>query len=170
MRASGERPEVAAAEDNTPLIEHILELGERLFLTLAPNVTREWFSLDLTTSQLKVIMLLFTDGPARIGVLASSLDMPLSVMTGIADRLVERGMLVRESDPSDRRVTICKLSESSKGLMRRLTGLELAKVAKGLSGMPPQELRLITQAMEAILRDAEAAGSGWRGEEARDRE
>ena len=44
-----------------------------------------------------------------MGQLAASLAVTLSTVTGIVDRLVEHQMVVREEDPHDRRLVVCRL-------------------------------------------------------------
>ncbi|MFC2042208.1 hypothetical protein ACFLTV_01725 [Chloroflexota bacterium] len=54
-------------QDKASLIEEVLTLEQEVHRLLRPIMLREWLSVDLTMPQLKV--LLFTDGPARMGVL-----------------------------------------------------------------------------------------------------
>ena len=99
------------------LIEHILQLGEKAFRELIPILPTEWLQLDLTMPQLKVVLLLFLNGPARMSDIASALDVSLATATGVVDRLVERDIVVRESQPEDRRVVLCRLSEKGQKMI-----------------------------------------------------
>lgn len=145
MPANVERPR---------LIEHVLELEERVFQAMHPIAPKEWLSVDLTMPQLKILLLLFTDGPARMGFLTSSLGVSMATTTGIADRMVERGLIVRESDPEDRRVVVCKLSEKGREMASHLWQLRQAQARGLLERMTTPQIKLISKAMEVILQAA----------------
>src|SRR5438067_2269035 len=106
------------AVDRAHLVQQVLELRSELYRSLRP--AREWLEIDLTTSQLKVLFLLYSAGSASMGQLAASLGVTLSTVTGIVDRLVEHGMVVREEDPHDRRLVVCRLTSEGAAIAERL--------------------------------------------------
>ena len=142
---------MTAKSDRTQLIERVLELEEKVYRALRPIVPKEWLSVDLTMSQLKVLLLLFTDGPARMSVLASALGVSMTTATGIVNRMVQHGLLVRDNDPEDRRAVVCKLSEKGQELMTCLWEVGQTRVRSLLDQMTLPELHTISEAMETIL-------------------
>jgi len=134
------------------LIEYVLKVEERVFRAMHPIIPKEWLSVNLTMPQLKILLLLFTDGPARMGFLTSSLGVSMATTTGIVDRMVERGLIVRESDPEDRRVVVCKLSEKGRELASHLWQLRQAQARGLLERMTTPQIKLVGEAMEAILQ------------------
>ena len=138
------------------LTEHILELEDRVYRALRPIVPKEWLSVDLTMSQLKIVLLLFIDGPARVSALASALEVSLATTTGITDRLVHQELIVRGDDPEDRRAVVCSLSEKGRELVTRLWELGQSRTRNLLGKMTPQKLMIISEAMEIILQTASA--------------
>ena len=136
------------------LIERVFDLEERVYRALRPIVPKEWLSVDLTMPQLKIVLLLFTDGPARVSTLASALGVSLATTTGITNRLVKHNLMVRSSDPEDRRAVVCNLSEKGKELMTRLWELGQSRVRSLLEKMTREKLEIISEAMEAILQTA----------------
>src|SRR4030042_6208150 len=101
-------------------IEGLLKLAEQLFRQLLPKVPKEWLEMDVTMPQLKTIMLLFLNGSMRMSDLASDLGVTLATATGLVDRMVERGIIIRQSQPEDRRVVLCQLSDSGQMMVSRL--------------------------------------------------
>jgi len=142
---------MTAKSDRTQLIERVLELEEKVYRALRPIVPKEWLSVDLTMPQLKVLLLLFTDGPARMSVLASALGVSMTTATGIVNRMVQHGLLVRDNDPEDRRAVVCKLSEKGQELMTCLWEVGQTRVRSLLDQMTLPELHTISEAMETIL-------------------
>src|SRR5512136_167327 len=101
-------------------IQKLQEKMEELEGAIVPIVPQDWLLTDLTMPQLKVMVILWRQGPARMSELASGLAVTLATATGIVDRLVEKGFIVREGLPGDRRVVICRLSDSGEAFMKGL--------------------------------------------------
>jgi len=137
------------------LIEHILELGEKAFRELIPILPTEWLQLDLTMPQLKVVLLLFMNGPARMSEVASALGVSLATATGVVDRLVERDIVVREGQPEDRRVVLCRLSETGQKMIGGLWQLARDRLKELLEVTTISQLQLMTEALEALLKAGE---------------
>lgn len=137
------------------LIENILQLTDRAFRVLLPMVPKEWLHLNLTTPQLKVVLLLFISGPSRMSEIASALGVSLATATGVLDRLVERGLVIREGHPEDRRVVICHLSAEGDKLISGLWQLSRDRAGELMRALTPSQLLLITRALEALLQSSE---------------
>ena len=137
------------------LIERILELGEKAFRELIPILPTEWLQLDLTMPQLKVVLLLFMNGPTRMSEVASALGVSLATSTGVVDRLVEREIVVRESQPEDRRVVLCRLSEKGQKMIGGLWQLARDRLKELLEVTTISQLELITEALEALVKAGE---------------
>ncbi|MHA6793393.1 MarR family winged helix-turn-helix transcriptional regulator [Pseudonocardia bannensis] len=74
----------------------------------------------LTMQQLRVLMLLSTDGPLAQGDLAQGLHVGLATVTGLIDRLVARGLVERTEDPRDRRIRLARLAPDGVDLIDRI--------------------------------------------------
>jgi len=138
------------------LIENILQLSDRAFKQLLPMVPKEWLRLDVTMPQLKVMFLLFFSGPSRMSEIASALGVSLASATGVVDRLVERGVALRDGDPEDRRVVLCRLSDKGAELISSLWQLSRDRAGEILRALASPQLLLITRALEALLQAGEA--------------
>src|SRR5262245_19650787 len=86
-------------QERSRLVQHIVELAENLQHIVRPVLPTGWSTVDLTMSQLKVVVLLYSQGPAHMSRLATALGVSLPTATGIVDRLVERGLVMREEYP-----------------------------------------------------------------------
>ena len=83
---------------------------------LSPRITRRLIAqftaqrvatqLGIGTTDLDCLLLLSDVGPAGAGPLAEVLGLTTGAVTGVVDRLVAAGFVVRETDPSDRRRVI----------------------------------------------------------------
>jgi len=139
------------------LVESVLELGEKAFRDLFPILPKEWLSLDLTMPQLKVVLLLFLNGPERMGTIASALGVSLATATGVVDRLVEKDMVTREGDPNDRRIVLIRLSDQGEKLITGLWQLARGNAELLLKVLDQRKLQLLNEALHTLLEAGEAA-------------
>jgi DNA-binding MarR family transcriptional regulator len=141
----------------TEQIERILELSDGIFKLLLPTVPREILDLDLTTPQLKVVLLLFLNGTTHMSALASGLGVSLATTTGVVDRLVERSMITREELKEDRRLVLCRLSEQGHALVNRMWTSARSRVRELLEAVPASKLVLIEEALQSLVPTDTAA-------------
>jgi DNA-binding MarR family transcriptional regulator len=142
---------LSAESTDNELIESTLELSERAFRELFPILPKEWLNLDLSTPQLKVVLLLLVNGPCRMSVIASSLGVSLATGTGVVDRLVERGIVVREGDPEDRRVVLCRLSNKGEKILLGLMQLARNHAEMMFRSLSAEKLMAVRAGLEALL-------------------
>jgi DNA-binding MarR family transcriptional regulator len=110
----------SVSQDKKALVRQILELSEGIFKAIPLNIPAEWLSSDITVAQLRLLLVLQTQGPSRMSAIASALEIALPTATGVVDNLVRKGLVVREADAQDRRLVICKLSAEGQNLISRL--------------------------------------------------
>jgi len=108
------------SQNKEALVQQILKLSESIFNAIPITIPIEWLSSDLTVAQLRVLLVLKTQGPSRMSYIASVLGIALPTATGIVDNIVKKGLVKREADSQDRRLVICKLSTEGKNLINRL--------------------------------------------------
>jgi DNA-binding MarR family transcriptional regulator len=138
-------------DERWELIRQILDLQTDLYRSLRP--AREWLEVDLTMPQTKVLFLLYSDGVARMGQLASSLGVTLSTVTGIVDRLVEQDMVQRQEHPQDRRLVVCRLTSRGSETVERLHQAGRGRMADLLGGLSVDDLHKVVAGL-AILSTA----------------
>jgi DNA-binding MarR family transcriptional regulator len=146
---------MAKKQKKEAIIEDILQLTDQLFRQLLPILPQEWIHLDLTMSQLKVVLLLFITGHSRMSDIASELGVSLATATGVVDRLVERKLLIRNGDPDDRRVVLCQLSNKGEKLIRDLWQLSQKRIGYLMSALDTPQLLLISQSLQALMHASE---------------
>jgi DNA-binding MarR family transcriptional regulator len=104
--------------------------------------------------QLKSILLLFLNGPTRMSALAADLGVTLATATGLVDRLVERGLVVRESQPDDRRVVLCRLSETGQNMVSRVWDSSRQRSREILEYLDTGTLQMLSETLNAMLEFA----------------
>jgi DNA-binding MarR family transcriptional regulator len=138
--------------DRERLVQEVLDLQAGLYRYLRP--AREWLEIELTMPQFKVLLVLYTESGAPMGRLASLLGVTLSTATGIIDRLVERGLVVRQESPHDRRVVVCRLTAEGLQLAERLQQSGRTRMKALLAALDEAELCTVARALELLLAAA----------------
>ena len=129
-------------------IQSILKLSEEIFSAMPPLIPAEWLSSDITAAQLRIMMVLYTQRPSQMRSIASSVGIALSTATGVIDNLVRKGMVVRDADPQDRRLVICKLSEDGQKFINNIW----------IHGQEQMEMLLTGLTLEQLNKAEEVAG------------
>ena len=97
--------------------------------------------------------------------IASILDVALSTATGIVDNLVKKELVVREADPDDRRLVICKLAPAGQELMNGLWRSGEFQMERLLDGLTLEQLQKADEVAGILLANVvhnagEANGGG----------
>ena len=148
-------------ENKEKLIQSTLELGDKGFRELFAFLPKEWLSLDLTAGQFRALLLLFTNGPTRMSDISSALGVSMATATGVIDRMVERGIVVRESDPNDRRIVLCRMSPEGEKLVSGLWHSWSKRAEVMLRALDRPKLLAVRAMLEALLEAGEATRGQW---------
>jgi len=142
------------SQDKRTLIQRILRLTEELYDMLIPSLPLERLTSDVTVVQLRVLLVLRTGGPSRMSAIASAAGIVPSTATGIVDNLVAKGLVLREDDPQDRRVVICRLSTEGQELVNGLWTWGQSQMEKLLHILTFEQLQNAYEVTEIIRNNA----------------
>ena len=125
---------------------------------------RRFHQGQLSLIHLNVLTVLESDGPIPMGRLAEALDVSVASMTGIVDRMENRGYVERRHEADDRRVVLVQATETGANVFRDIDDHRRAGLRKLLDRLTEDELgallvghRALRQAREAAKAEREAA-------------
>lgn len=129
-----------STEDTSELMK---ELDDR-FRQVRRLINLEWnrdniHGLGITHG--RILMMLAEDGPQKASALAEALQITSGAVTGLADRLVELGLISRERGESDRRVVLLEITDEGRKLVSNLEQIKHSIMKRLFSGMSEQEMR-----------------------------
>jgi DNA-binding MarR family transcriptional regulator len=110
----------------------------------------EWLSLDLGMGQLKAIMVLVKHRQLTVGGLARALAISEPSASLLVDKLVNRGLAVRETDSTDRRRTLVVGLDEGHQLVERLLRSRQDQFRGWLELMDECDLRALSQGLDAL--------------------
>jgi DNA-binding MarR family transcriptional regulator len=125
---------------------------QRATHALVQALDSELSDLGLSASETNLLACLAPDGPRRVRELIADTGQRPSTVTGILDRLEQRGLVDRQLDPDDRRsfrVALTTDGASMHGWV--LEGFErvAGRARQSLSGRGPAEFRAALRAIES---------------------
>jgi DNA-binding MarR family transcriptional regulator len=145
------------SEDRTKLIERVLDLQVEISRQAHRCVPREWIETEATMPQMKTLMVLYGMGQATMGELAEALDIGVSTVTGIVDRLVEHRLVVRAEAPHDRRVVVGRLTSKGLEVVDRIVVMHRDRIRRMLDELTTEEIEVVAKGIELMARAAARA-------------
>jgi DNA-binding MarR family transcriptional regulator len=149
------------------LIEDILKMSENIYNAIPLDLPPEWLNSDLTVAQLRVLLVLQAQGPSRMSDVASVIGVTLPTATGVVDNLVRKKFVVRENDPQDRRLVICRLSDQGHELINKMWKSGRFQMKNMLDGLTPGQLEKAREVARMLLdnvtRNVAGAAEGGGG-------
>ena len=108
--------------------------------------------LDLSFTQLKVLCRLEMEGQERsVKALAQSMGVSLPAMSRAVDGLFERGFVVRDEDPVDRRMKRVRLTRAGHRVPRALNDGRLTALQDLIGSLDDEEASALQRALTLIV-------------------
>jgi Transcriptional regulators len=98
------------------ILDLVLDNLQKLFFP------EKWIRLDLTVSktELLAMLIVYRYGEVIMSEIADYINAPLSTTTGLVNRLVTNGYMLRERSEGDRRIVAIRLTEKGKNLVKEV--------------------------------------------------
>jgi DNA-binding MarR family transcriptional regulator len=138
----------------------IVELTTKMLVQLQQDPGRgssEW--PNVTMQQLRVMMILYSDGPTRVSVLARKLNVSTPTITGILDRLVRQEFTYRADDPKDRRVVLNALTDKGREVIEHLQPLDAPRLTRAIESLSTEEQQTVMNALNTLVNAVESTTS-----------
>jgi len=148
--------ELALSEFADKMIEIIPVLGSELMR----RQTNELFKGEITLQQFAILDYLIRNGQSRMTDLARFLKVSTAAMTGIIERLVKAGYVLRLSEPGDRRIikisALPKSTELVKKLNRQRREMIMDIFGQLSNGERENYLSILTRVRDIMLKNKKA--------------
>ena len=132
--------------------ERIEDVIPAVMRGFAKMQTNELFKGKITLPQFFVLNHLDKHGESKMNELAKVMDVTTAAATGIVDRLVRYGYIMRSYDPEDRRVINIGLIQKGSDLVKRI-GRQRREVTREVFGKISKEERENYLAIMLHIRD-----------------
>ena len=126
------------AEDDA--VEATLTASRALLGVVARSMTEVLH--EVTITQFRILVVLTTTGPLRIGALAARMSANVSTFSRTIDRMATRGWVGRATGPDSRREVLVSITERGRGLVDDVTARRRSELGEILDRMPPALIRV----------------------------
>lgn len=140
--------------DNENLVQRFRDVAQFLNRMFFHEQADVLVGVDFTLPQVKTLALLEARGPLSMTSMACLMSRTVSAMTSIIDRLVEKGVVTRQSGPPDRRRVICALTKEGELTMLQFWSISEDRVRMVSDLMNDDQLLAAVVGLETI-RDVE---------------
>ena len=154
--AAAERTDRAAPTDRGDPTSAIIADFRATMSQLKAASSQRLRKLGISMSQLHILFTIERHGEMTMTRLADMLDVSLSNATGLVDRLEERGYLVRDRIPTDRRVVLVRLAPAGEQMLREVDALSEELLRSVLDRLPSNQLRAVGHAISALRESVDA--------------
>jgi DNA-binding MarR family transcriptional regulator len=100
--------------------DRLSEIFPVLMRSLVRRQADELVSGKITMQQFVILDYLYKEGAVKMTDLSNFMDVSTPAVTGIVDRLVKAGYVLRIFDPKDRRVIFIKIKSKGKNMVNRI--------------------------------------------------
>jgi len=143
-------------KDRSQLISDILKMEEKVNNLILVHKADNWLDLNLTIDQLKSLVLIQHRNRISFRELADALGITRSNITGIADRLVQNGLVTRNPNLNgDRRIQYLLLTEKGTGVLKKIRQQMVDSTIAILEGLGSDDLEALKKGLSALITSAE---------------
>ena len=132
------------------LADRLAALMERMALEMGGRQREVWTETELTMPQFRTLNYL-RSGPLRMNEIAANVGSSLSSASSMIDRLVDKGLVERGADDSDRRVVTCELTPTGTEEVERMWRFGRSQMHEIADLLSEAELAGVVSAMETLM-------------------
>ena len=146
-----------SSEASSELVEQILEQLAPLIARQRRALARHGCLRAISSTHLHVLFLLESEGPMAMSRLAELLDVSLPNVTGIVDRMEERGFVERDRLADDRRVVTIRSTAGGREAVEEIDQIRRQTMSQVLARLTPKQQVRALQTFTELRAAAEAA-------------
>src|SRR5690349_11708749 len=133
------------------LVNTVIQSYMELFMTMQFNSVSHWLMLELTFAQARALFMLAARRELTVSQLAKLLDVGKATASILVQQLVERGLVTRTEQETDRRHTILRLSSKGEEIGAGRRAQRAKQWKRWLGQLSDEELQALAHGLTAIV-------------------
>jgi len=138
------------------IVDQILEQLEPLIARQRKAVAQQGCFRHISSTQLHVLLLLESKGSMPMSRLADLLEVSLPNVTGIVERMVERGLVERTRSDDDRRVVGVAMTDAGRETVEEIDMIRRSQLAAVICRLSAQQQERALRTFTELRHAAEA--------------
>ena len=139
------------SEKNTHAVEDFQEIFVEFFRVVPLYSPSTFITAQVTDAQYAVLDFIFKNQFCTMGQLSKGLEASLSTLTGVVERLVRGGYVVRERDEKDRRVVRVRLTPRGREVAEELKKIYADTLRRIYNALSPQDRESFIRIIKKII-------------------
>jgi len=131
-------------------VENLVVLLQRATHVTLQNLATELADLGLTASEVNVLANLADGRPRTVSELGAAAGVRPTTLTGVLDRLEEKGQLSRSARAGDRRAVEVSLTSAGSRSAARVAEAFAALESRALQGLPESAVKQARRVLNAL--------------------
>jgi DNA-binding MarR family transcriptional regulator len=123
----------------------------RAFTLVEPLQRELAASHGISLGDLYAVRVLARLGEVPVSLYGAELGVPRSTITNLVDRLEHAGLVDRVASPSDRRVTLVRLTETGQDAVEARTRISESDVGRGILALDPTDQTMLAELLERVV-------------------
>ncbi len=136
--------------DRKELIDRIAASMNRMTKLGRARMRDDLAGFDMTMPQIRTLYFL-SRGPQRMKDISDHLSRGMPSATSMIDRLVKKAYVERVPDPSDRRVVLCRITDSGLEILDRFSRLGAVRFEAIAEPLTKDDLKKIAPALDLLV-------------------
>ena len=137
--------------ERSELVDTVVTAYMELFMTMQFNAVSHWLMLELTFAQARALFMLAARKELTVSQLAKLLDVGKPTASILVQQLVERELVTRTEQETDRRHTIIRLSPKGEDIGAGRRREREKQWQRWLSQLSDEELTALAHGLSAIV-------------------
>ncbi|HYE99487.1 MAG TPA: MarR family transcriptional regulator [Planctomycetota bacterium] len=133
-------------------LAHVVQTVHRIFKVVDTFSRQALREFGVSGPQIWALRTIDASSGITIGNLAGKMYLHISTVSGILDRLEERGLVERQRSTEDRRVTLLQVTARGRAVLARAPEPPRSLILRGLRTLPAAELRRLRQSLDTLAR------------------
>ncbi|MFF2480139.1 MarR family winged helix-turn-helix transcriptional regulator [Paenibacillus sp. NPDC058071] len=124
------------------------------FRCLLRSIQHEWkkrMPSELSYTQFKLLFSLHREERLKVSELAESMGLTSGAITGVCDKLVAEGYVVRERATDDRRVVYVEMTPEGRGLVEQLLDTQSESISTLFMVLPEEDIQHLKRIFAKLL-------------------
>jgi len=133
-------------------IAEIMQSLRRIFKAIQQYSEQVLKEFGVTGPQLWALRIIYQESQLSMGELSERMCLHMSTVSGVVDRLEQKGYVERNREKPDRRVVKISLTKKGKRVVQRAPEAAQGKLLHGLESLSRQEVKGIHASLDKVVR------------------
>lgn len=138
------------------LLEEMIELQRQVDHDRRQYELDAWLRLHLGIGQLKALFFISNRGSTTAGKLAATLGITPANVTGIIDRLLEKNLIMRTRDLTNRRVFLLRTTPDGDELVDELRQKRKERMTELFNRLTSEDAEIVKQSLQIMVKAIES--------------